>query len=83
MTIRLKNPKEFKIMMIKRGHTQRSLGRAADVSDTTINHLINLKRGCGPSVASKICEALKAEFDDIFFIDDAGECKHEREEVAG
>ncbi|MHB8122647.1 MAG: helix-turn-helix transcriptional regulator [Desulfuromonadaceae bacterium] len=71
MGIRLKNPTDFNIMMIKNGFTQRSLGKSANVSDTTINHLLTGKRFCGPQVAFKICEAMKVSFDDIFFIVDA------------
>jgi DNA-binding XRE family transcriptional regulator len=76
LTIKLKNPREFKIIIVKKGFTQRSLGKAAGVSDTTINHLLNEKRGCGPSVAYKVCQTLQVEFDDIFFIDDA--CNSQR-----
>ncbi len=75
MTIKIKNPREFRVLMVKSGFTQRGLGKATNVSDTTINHLINGKKGCGPEIAAKIREVLKVEFDDIFFIDH--DCKSE------
>lgn len=76
VTIKIKDPKEFKILMIKKGFTQRGLARAAEISDTTVCHLLSDKRGCSPEIAAKIYTALGVEFDDIFFIDDADNSKH-------
>ena len=76
LRVMLKDQKAFKIIMIKKGFTQRGLGKAANISDTTINHLINGKRCCSPEVAAKIRNALNLEFDDIFFIDIDCNSKH-------
>lgn len=69
MKIKLKSSMDFQILLIKKGFTQRGLGRAAEVSDTTISHLIGNKKGCGPEIAQKLCNALQVNFDDYFFID--------------
>lgn len=75
MSIRIRDKKEFLTLMIKKGLTQRGLARAAKVSDTVVCHLINDRRGCGPTAAAKIRSVLDVEFDDIFFIDDADNSK--------
>ena len=77
LKVRIKDQKAFKIIMIKKGFTQRGLSKAANISDTTINHLINGKRCCSPEVAAKIRNALNLEFDDLFFID--GDCSCEQD----
>lgn len=59
----------IKEKMLINGFSQRSLARAAELSDTTVNHVINGLRNPSPATAKKICDALDCGFDDIFFIE--------------
>ncbi|MBP2635004.1 MAG: hypothetical protein H6Q72_911 [Firmicutes bacterium] len=69
MQIILKDPEKLKVIMLKKGFTQRSLAKKSIVSDTTINHLINGKRNVSAPIAQKIISSLECEFDDIFFVE--------------
>jgi Predicted transcriptional regulators len=69
MFIKLKEDSFKRIMLIK-GFTQRGLAKAAKISDTTMNHVVNGLRNPGPKTAKKLCSALECEFEDIFFIEE-------------
>lgn len=69
MKIFLKDVEKFKLMLIKNGYSQRSFGKAASISPPYACQISNGNRCPGPNIAKKICEILKVEFDDIFFID--------------
>lgn len=74
--IKLKNSSDFNSTMIKNGFTQRSLAKAAGISDTTLNMLINGKRCVSATVSKKIVKAIGCQFDDIFFI--INDCKSDQ-----
>jgi len=69
MKIKLKNPVAFKELLIRKGFTQRGLGRSAGIAESYATQIVNGKRNPGPQVVGRICNALKVSFDDIFFID--------------
>lgn len=59
----------FRDIRIKKGFSQRGLGRAANLSGALINQIENNERNPSPDSAKKICDALGVEFDAIFFTD--------------
>lgn len=67
---------EFKSLRIKKGFSQRGLGRAANLSSGLINQIENSERNPSPESAKKICDALNVEFDEIFFAVSACNSKH-------
>ncbi|PLR93233.1 helix-turn-helix transcriptional regulator [Bacillus sp. T33-2] len=73
MKINLKNPEEFKKLLLVKGFSQRSLAETIEISPSYFNLILNGERFPSGKVAKKITDALESEFDDIFFIDDA--CK--------
>ncbi len=75
-SVMLINSNAFKMLITKKGFTQRSLANSACISDTTLNLLINCKRTVSATTASKIRSALGCEFDDIFFI--VNDCKSDQ-----
>lgn len=75
MKIQLKNVEQFLEMLIRKGHTRRSLAGVANVGEATVVMIANGDRNPSPQTAKRICEALEVEFDDIFVIE-------KREQVA-
>jgi transcriptional regulator with XRE-family HTH domain len=69
MTIRLKNAKDFKRLLMERGYSYRSFGKASKVSFPTISDIANEKKFPTPQAAKKITDALGLEFNDLFFIE--------------
>lgn len=53
---------------IERGLSQRGLARAAGLSGPFVSQIETGRRNPGPAAARKICEALGARFDDLFYI---------------
>lgn len=76
MKIHLRNPNEFREILLVNGYSQRSLAERIEVSSPYLNQIINEERYPSPKVAKKITEELGIKFEDIFFIDIA--CKSER-----
>jgi DNA-binding XRE family transcriptional regulator len=70
MKVNLKNPNEFRKMLIKKGYSQRKLAKAIDLSSPYVNQIVNGERFPSGEVANRIAEHLDLEFDDIFFIND-------------
>lgn len=70
MKICLRDSGMLREMMIKKGFTQRGLGRATGVSSPYIAQILNGDRKPGPEIAKKFADALETEFDVIFFIED-------------
>lgn len=67
VTIKTKN-NVLLSLRIKKGFGVRQLGERAGVNYVTICKLENGKTNPSPATASKICNALGVEFDDIFEI---------------
>lgn len=68
----------FKDIRIKKGFSQRGLGRAAKLSGTLINQIENNDRNPSPESAKKITDALGVEFEDIFFTENVCSSKHNK-----
>lgn len=76
MKIKLINVDEFKTLLLMHGFTQRSYGRAINISEPYANQIANGTRNPGPLVAKKTVDLLQVSFNDIFFIEHA--CKSEQ-----
>lgn len=72
-------PKGEKIgaLRIKSGLSLRGLAIKAKVHYSTISNIENCKGSVRPSIAKSICQALNAEFDDLFEIVDDSEKESE------
>lgn len=66
--IMLKDADKFKDIIIKSGFSYRQLAKGAKCSQTQISLIANGERNPSPKTAVNICNALKKQFDDIFFI---------------
>jgi transcriptional regulator with XRE-family HTH domain len=71
MKIKLIDSHEFRKLMMKKGFDQKSLAKAANMSNPYLHQIIKGQHHPGAVIAKKIVDALEVEFDDIFFIDDA------------
>lgn len=80
MRIVIKNPDEFKQVVIKKGFSQRKFGHLIGISESYACNIINGNKTPGPAVAKKIAEVLEVDFDDIFFIQSG--CKSAHSELA-
>jgi transcriptional regulator with XRE-family HTH domain len=69
MTIRLKNAKEFKRLLMEKGYSYRAFAKVSKVAFPTISDIANEKKFPTPQAAKKITEALGLEFNDLFFIE--------------
>lgn len=67
--ILLKDKDLFLELVIKAGYSFRSLARTAECSQTTISLISKGERNPSPKLAINICNVLKCQFDDIFFIE--------------
>ena len=79
MKISLKDPYEFKKLLMQKGYSQRSFADATEISRPYFNQIINEERFPSGKVAKKIVDQLELSFTEIFFIDDA--CKSYQEEA--
>ncbi|MFD1776701.1 helix-turn-helix transcriptional regulator [Paenibacillus rhizophilus] len=68
MKIQVKDAQVILELMIKKGQSQRQFAKEIDVSSPYFSQILNGNRNPGPAIAKKICDALDAKFDDIFFI---------------
>lgn len=66
--ITLKDPKEFRTIIYKKGLSNSGLSKIADVSTATIHNLTHQVSFITPVTAKKICDALEIDFDKIFQI---------------
>jgi len=84
MKIILKDIGQFHELLLRKGFTRRELGRRAAISEVYAQQIANGERNPGAKVARRICECLEVEFDDIFFIHHARNCKQkDRNSIAG
>jgi DNA-binding XRE family transcriptional regulator len=79
MKIKLKNPNEFKKMLILAGLSQTDLAKEIEVAPPYISQIVNEERYPSAKIAKKIVFKLGLKFGDIFFIDDA--CKSYQENI--
>lgn len=82
MKIILKDIGKFHELLLRKGFTKRALGRRAGISEVYAQQIANGDRNPSAKVAKKICESLEVEFDDIFFIVGACNCKHTNGDTA-
>lgn len=78
MKIKLKDPNEFKKLLLVSGYSQTELAKAIEITPPYINQIVNEERFPSAKIAKKISFQLGVNFADIFFIDDA--CKSYRVE---
>lgn len=71
--IYLKDPKEFRKVLLLKGHSQRTFAELVEITPPYLNQIVNGERFPSGKVAKKIVDVLEMEFEDIFFINDA--CK--------
>ncbi|MEB7408033.1 helix-turn-helix domain-containing protein [Mammaliicoccus sciuri] len=64
----LKNPKQFREIIYKKGLSNSGLSKKANVSAATIHNLTHELSFITPITAKKICDALDLDFDVIFRI---------------
>lgn len=76
LKVRLKDPKELKVIMARKGFSQRSLAKKADMSYEYLNQISNEKLYPSGKAANKIVTALGIEFDDLFFIEIDNKSNH-------
>lgn len=69
MKIKLLNQDDFNRMLLKKGYTKRSFGKALGITQSYAVHITNGKRHPSPNIAKKITDLLEEEFDHIFFIE--------------
>jgi DNA-binding XRE family transcriptional regulator len=70
MKIKLKNPNEFKRILIINGFSQAEFAKSIEVTPPYINQIVNEERFPSAKLAKKITDELNLEFNEIFFIDD-------------
>lgn len=71
MKIKLKDPTEFKKMLIVNGFSQTELAKVVEVTPPYINQIVNEERSPSAKIAKRISTNLGVDFNDIFFIDSA------------
>lgn len=64
----LKDPVQFRKILIEKGYSQRKFAREIDTSEAYFNQIINNKKHASPVVARKISNGLEMEFKDLFII---------------
>lgn len=64
-------------LLLKKGFTQRSIGREINISPGYSNQIFSGKRNPGAKIARSIIDTLNVEFDEIFFIESA--CKSDQD----
>ncbi|WP_263708010.1 helix-turn-helix transcriptional regulator [Shouchella tritolerans] len=67
--IRLKDPEQLKLILIKSGLSQSALAKKASTSPAYVNQILNGVKNPGPKMAKALADALDLGFDDIFFIE--------------
>lgn len=68
MKIKLSNAVKFEETLIRKGLSKRGFAKMANIADVTIIQITSGSRNPSPRTAKKICEALGAEFDELFVI---------------
>jgi transcriptional regulator with XRE-family HTH domain len=66
--VKLKNQREFKCIIAKKGFSQRGFAKEIKMSYEYLNQIANGRLSPSGKAAKKITDALGLEFDDIFFI---------------
>jgi DNA-binding XRE family transcriptional regulator len=75
LKVKMKDPQELKKLILQNGHSQRSFAEHIKISAPYLNMLLNEDRFCSGKIAKQITDGLGKEFEDIFFIEDACNCK--------
>lgn len=66
--ISLKDPRQFREIIYKKGLSNSGLSKKANISAATIHNLTHEVSFVTPVTAKKICDALNLDFDKIFQI---------------
>lgn len=69
MKIKIRDAKQLQELIIKSGYSIRGFGIAAGISHGHISQFISGKRNPSPQSAKKMADALRKDFEDIFFIE--------------
>lgn len=80
MKIALVDPSDFQKRILISGHSYRSFAKEIGISSPYIIQIANGNRNPGPKIAKKIVDGLKAQFDEIFFVDSG--CKSDQTKTA-
>jgi transcriptional regulator with XRE-family HTH domain len=81
LKVKLKDPQELKKLILQNGHSQRSFAEHIKVSNPYLNQILNEERFCSGKIAKQITDGLGMTFEEIFFIDDACNCKQTEESI--
>lgn len=65
----VKNKEKLKQDIVYAGFSITNLAKAVGCSKAHISSIINHERNPSPVIAVKICEQIKGQFDDYFFIE--------------
>lgn len=68
MSVKLKDKKKLKHLLIINGFSQRGFASEIKISGPYLNQIANGTRDPSPKVAKKICDGLAVKFEDIFFV---------------
>ena len=68
MKITLKNPVQFRTMLMERGYSQRQFSKEIGASEAYLNQIINQRKHPSPDIANRITKQLQLEFYDLFII---------------
>ncbi|MEC0231255.1 helix-turn-helix domain-containing protein [Paenibacillus alba] len=69
MKIVVRDTENLKKIIITKGYSIRSFGRALGTSGPYANQIVNSVRNPGPIIARNIVDLLGVQYDEIFFIE--------------
>lgn len=69
MKILLKDPFQFRKILMEKGYSQRQFSKEIGTSEAYLNQIINLKKHPSPDVAKKVTNELQMGFYDLFIIE--------------
>lgn len=71
MKIKIKDPLELRKSLLTKGYSLRSFSESISISSGYFSQLLNEDRCPSGKIARRIADELNADFDDIFFIENA------------
>lgn len=77
LKVRLKDQQKFKVLMARKGYSQRGLAEKIKMSYEYLNLISNERLNPSGKIANKIATALEMEFDDLFFIEIDDRCNQQ------
>lgn len=70
------NKEKLKVDIAKAGFSITSLAKEVGCSKAHISSIVNHERNPSPVIAVKICEQIKGQFDNYFYIESVHKKKH-------